>query len=345
LDSGIRIAVDAMGADRGPEALVRGAYLYLRDHINNGVQLFLIGQRERLQSIWDSFRNSRKMRVDFVDAAEIVEMNESVARGLKKRQSSLAIALQMHKRKEVDAIVSAGNTGACMAASVLTLGCLEGVIRPAIAAPFPTSTDRDVVLLDVGANVDMPARNLYQFAEMGSIYASYISKISRPRVGLLSIGEEKVKGNEATLQTHKLLQDSSLNFIGNVEGHDILSGKCDVIVTDGFTGNILLKFGESIKSFLMTKLSRQISSNLFSRIGAFLMHPFLGRIRKSFDSSEYGGAPLLGINGVMIICHGSSNPRAIRNAIRVAEKMIKESVNDHIRGRLSNNHILEKAQS
>ncbi len=331
----IRIAVDAMGADLGPDVILEGAYDYLRGHVGNGVKLFLIGDRERLEKTWSSFKNTEQYSIEFVDAAEVVEMHEPVARGLKKRNSSIAVALRMHREKKVDAVVSAGNTGVCMATGIRNLGRLEGVNRPAIASIFPTLHDKGVVVLDVGANVDSPPQNLVQFAQMGSIYASYISKVNNPTVALLSIGAEKVKGNDATLEAHRLLENSSVNFIGNVEGNDILNGRCDVVVTDGFTGNILLKFGESIKDFVFTKMKRQISSNLFSRAGAILMSPFLKRLKNSFDPTQYGGAPLLGVNGVVIISHGSSNSRAIKNAVRVATRMVKESINEHISSRVS----------
>jgi glycerol-3-phosphate acyltransferase PlsX len=334
-----------MGSDRGPEAVLAGALEYLHSNPNNGVKLFLVGLKDKLSEVWGTFKKTAGYEIEFVDAPEVVEMHEPLARGMKKRNSSLAIALAMHKAGEVDAVVSAGNTGVCMASSIRTLGRLDGVLRPAIASQFPTARRKGMVVLDVGANVDSLPQYLYQFAVMGSIYSAYIYDLKNPTVGLLSIGEEKVKGNEATLQAHNLLEDSSLNFIGNVEGNDILSAKCDVVVTDGFTGNILLKFGESFKNFIFTRVNIQVSSNLFSRAGAILLSPFLRRLRNAFDYSRYGGAPLLGINGVMIIAHGSSNSQAIKNAIRVAVQMVKESVNDHIRERLAGQKIFEKAKS
>jgi len=331
----IRIAVDAMGSDRGPDVILEGAYDYLRGHVGNGVKLYLIGHRERLEKTWGSFKHTERYSIEFIDAPDVVQMHEPVARGLKKRNSSIAVALGMHREKKVDAVVSAGNTGVCMATGIRNLGRLKGVNRPAIASIFPTLRSTGVVVLDVGANVDSPPQNLVQFAQMGSIYSSFVNKINAPSVALLSIGEEKVKGNDATLEAHRLMEKSSVNFIGNVEGNDILTGKCDVVVTDGFTGNILLKFGESIKDFVFTKMKRQVSSNLFSRAGAILMSPFLKRLKDSFDPTRYGGAPLLGVNGVVIISHGSSNPLAIRNAIRVATRMVKESINEHISEKLA----------
>jgi phosphate acyltransferase len=333
-----------MGSDHGPEAILEGAFLYLRERIGNGVKLYIIGQKEKLIDTWNSYKKKTGYSIEFIDAPEVVEMHEPMTRALKKKNSSIAIALRMHREGKVDAVVSAGSTGVCMAHSIRNLGRIEGVIRPAIASFFPTLRDKNVVVLDVGANVDSPPLNLFQFAVMGSTYVSFVNKLPRPTVGLLSIGEEKIKGNEATLQAYDILEKSSLNFIGNVEGNDILAGKCDVIVTDGFSGNILLKFGESVKTYFFTKMRRQVSSNLFSRAGAILLSPFLRRLKNAFDPAKYGGAPLLGVNGVVIISHGASNPRAIKNAIRVAVKMIKESVNDQIRSQLASKKFFEKAK-
>jgi glycerol-3-phosphate acyltransferase PlsX len=345
LKTTVRIALDAMGGDKGPEVVLKGAYDYLRDHVGNGVKLYIVGKKDLLSGIWGSFKKTAGYPIEFVHAGEIVGMDEPISRGLKKKDSSLAVALRMHKLGDVDSVVSAGNTGVCMASGVRSLGRLEGVSRPAITGTFPTLKEKSVVVLDVGANVDSPPQNLYQFAVMGSIYASYINRLNRPTVGLLSIGEEKVKGNESTLQAYKILEKSSLNFIGNIEGNDILTGKCDVVVTDGFAGNIILKFGESIKTYLFTKMRRQVSSNLFSRAGAYLLAPFLKRLKNTFDPAKYGGAPLLGVNGVVIISHGSSNELAIKNAIRVAVRMVHEKVNEHISGKLAGHNIVENVKS
>jgi glycerol-3-phosphate acyltransferase PlsX len=194
------------------------------------------------------------------------------------------------------------------------------------------------VMLDVGANVDVKPENLLQFAQMGVSYSEYILKCKNPRVGLLSIGEEKSKGNDLIIASHELLRRGKFNFIGNVEGRDILDGNTDVIICDGFVGNILLKFAESVKTFLETRIKNQISSNFFSRAGSFLMGPFLRRLRRTFDYAEYGGAPLLGIAGNCVIAHGSSSARAIGNAIRMAVEMVSTGVNDHIRQRIENYH-------
>jgi len=244
----------------------------------------------------------------------------------------------MHKEGLVDAVISAGNTGAVMANAVLTLGRLQGVSRPAIAAAMPNRLERWTLLLDVGANVDVKPDHILQFAQMGVSYAEDILKIQSPRVGLLSIGEESVKGNELTASSHELLaRGKNMTFVGNVEGRDILEGTCDVVVCDGFIGNIILKFAESMKGFLESRLHKQISSNPFSKAGAILMGPFLRRMRRVFDYSEYGGAPLLGINGNCVISHGKSSAKAINNAVKIAVEMIRTDAKGHIKRRIAGN--------
>jgi glycerol-3-phosphate acyltransferase PlsX len=222
-----------------------------------------------------------------------------------------------------------------MASAIFNLGRIEGVSRPAIAMNFPTSNNKPCLILDVGANSNCRADNLLEFAHMGSIYFNHVVNVPNPRVALLSIGEEASKGNDLTVEAHRRLSSSSLNFIGNIEGRDVLRGKSDVVVCDGFVGNILLKFAESIRGYLFGKMKRQISSNLFSRFGAILMGPFLRRMNRTFDYSEYGGAPLLGTNGVTIVCHGSSNASAVMNAIRVAREAVVKEINKHINDQLS----------
>jgi glycerol-3-phosphate acyltransferase PlsX len=252
--------------------------------------------------------------------------------------------MKMHKEGEVGAVFSAGNTGAVMATAVLTLGRVRGVSRPAIAATFPNKHEQTTLLLDVGANVDVRPEHLLQFAQMGAIYSEDILKVKSPRVGLLSIGEEATKGNDLIISSHDLLRKGGFNFVGNVEGRDILEGNCDVVICDGFIGNILLKFAESVKVFLETRVKRQVSSNYFSRAGAILMGPFLRRMKRSFDYAEYGGAPLLGINGNCIIGHGNSSAKAVVNAIRVAGDMIRTDTTAHIERRISaaNNTLVER---
>jgi glycerol-3-phosphate acyltransferase PlsX len=247
--------------------------------------------------------------------------------------------LKQVKEHAADAFVSPGNTGAVMASALLILGRIQGVQRPAITTVFPTETGRPTVVLDVGANADCKPQHLSQFAVMGSVYSSVIFKLDSPRVGLVSIGEERSKGNELIFRARQLLEESNINFVGNIEGRDILAGIVDVAVTDGFTGNILLKFGESIKPMLVSSLRRQVQTNIFSRVGVMLMLPFLRRLRRRFDYAEAGGAPLLGIDGVVIICHGSSNERAICNAVLAAHQMVARQIKERIHDELITNHF------
>jgi glycerol-3-phosphate acyltransferase PlsX len=323
-----------MGADLGPQPLIIGAVEFLKNPINKGMALVLVGDEALIREQLSRLKVNGHLALSVAHASEVVEMHTPATEGLKKKDSSIAVAMRMHKIGEVSAVVSAGNTGAVMATAVLTLGRLEGVSRPAIAAAFPNRHERMTLLIDVGANVDVKAENLLQFAQMGACYAEDILKVKSPRVGLLSIGEESTKGNELTAASHELLRRGSFNFIGNVEGRDILEGNCDVVVCDGFIGNILLKFAESIKGFLETRTRKQVSSNYFSRAGAILMGPFLRRMRRSFDYAEYGGAPLLGINGNCIIGHGKSSSFAINNAIKVAKEMIQTDAKGHIQKRI-----------
>jgi glycerol-3-phosphate acyltransferase PlsX len=266
-------------------------------------------------------------------------MHISATDGVRMRDSSIAVGLRLVKDKQADAFVSPGNTGAVMATSLLTLGRIEGVNRPAITAVFPTATGRHTVVLDVGANSDCKPQHLSQFAVMGSIYSSVIYHHESPRVGLVSIGEERSKGNELIFNAQKLLKHSNINFVGNIEGRDILSGTIDVAVTDGFTGNILLKFAESVQPMLVKSIQRQVQTNVFSRVGVILLAPFLRRMKNRWDYAESGGAPLLGVNGVVIICHGSSNTRAISNAVAAAYEMAAKGIKERIHDELVTNHF------
>jgi len=265
-------------------------------------------------------------------------MHESPSASFRqKKDSSIAIAIQLQKEGKADAVVSAGNTGVVMATSLLRLGRLKGVQRPAIAALLPTKKGY-VTMLDVGANVDSKPLHLLQFAIMGYIYVNYMFNKIRPKVGLLSIGEESSKGNELTQEVHKLLKNlkehNLINFIGNVEGRDVLKGNADVVICDGFVGNIVLKMAESIYDMIMRPLKDFIKGKMRGKVGFMMLKPVFDKLRTQLDYEEYGGAPLLGIKGVSIICHGSSGPRAIMNAIKVAHKYVSEKVNEHIEEQL-----------
>ncbi len=338
--SPITIALDVMGADVGPESIIEGGIEAARE-MGKSLQLVLVGKRELISNVLDKQKDLPE-NIVIENAPHAVAMSDTPTEGVRKKNSSIAVGLGMQKENRAHAFVSAGNTGAVMASSIFILGRIEGISRPAIVGLFPTLRNRPTLILDVGANVDCKPIHLYQFGLMGSVYASLMTGRTAPKVGLLSIGEEKSKGNEQTMGAWDLLKKSGLNFIGNVEGRDILTGRVDIIAADGFVGNILLKFAESVENFLTVSLRRQIQKNLFSRMGAVLMTPFLKKLRRNFDYSEYGGAPLLGVDGVCIICHGSSSPKAIKNAVRVASEMVQTKLVDNIREELILNNNKQK---
>jgi glycerol-3-phosphate acyltransferase PlsX len=271
----------------------------------------------------------------FVDAPGVIDMHDSATSGLRqKKNSSINVGITLHKEGNADAFVSAGHSGAVLSLSTLILGRIEGISRPTIGAFFPS--ERGVcLLLDAGANVDCKPQHLYEFALMGSIYAHEMFGISTPTVGLLNIGEEDSKGNEAAREAHQLLRKSALNFIGNVEGRDILAGKAQVVVCDGFVGNIILKFGESVPAFFKSRLKEVAAQSVVAKLVAGLMRPTLRTALKSMDYEEHGGVPVLGVNGVSIIGHGKSTPKAIRNMILKAEEMVRKQINTHIREALA----------
>jgi len=331
-DRVITITLDVMGADVGPESIIDGGLQAVRE-VGDNLNLVLVGKSEVINDCIRKIDNIPD-NVSVQDAPHAVAMSDNATEGIRKKKSSIAVGLTMQKEGRADAFVSPGNTGAVMASSLLILGRIEGILRPSIGGFFPTTRGNSTLVLDVGANVDCKPVNLYQFGLMGSVYVSLMYGRTSPRVGLLSIGEERSKGNDLIYHTRELFDKSDLNFIGHIEGRDILNGTADVVVTDGFIGNVMLKFAESVEGFLTTQLRRQISTNIFSRIGACLMSPFLRRLRQTFDYAEYGGAPLLGINGVSIICHGSSSPKAIKNAMMVALEMARHHISENIREEL-----------
>jgi glycerol-3-phosphate acyltransferase PlsX len=327
-NSTVRVALDAMGGDRGPEVTVEGAVAAAREL---GSTVILVGDEGVLQTHL-ARHDTGGLPIGIRHAPEAVAMGESPMAALrKKKQSSIRIGLDLVKRGEAEAFVSAGNTGAVMATALVVLGPLPGVERPAIAVVVPTLTHQ-AVLLDVGANVDCKARHLLQFAIMGNVYARDILGQPRPRVGLLSIGEEESKGNELTREAFKEMEDEpALNFIGNVEGRDVFSGAADVVVCDGFTGNVALKISEGLVETMFHLLREELKKDLRGRAGSLLLVPAFRRFKRRIDSSEFGGAPLLGVNGVCMISHGRSTGKAIRNAIRAAEGCVSNAVIAHIR--------------
>jgi glycerol-3-phosphate acyltransferase PlsX len=320
-----RVAVDAMGGDHAPEVVVEGALLAAREF---GVDVTLVGQKDAIARELD--RHAANFPpLPIAEASQVIAMNESPSTGLRKKDSSMKIAFEMMKRGEVQAVVSAGNSGAMMAAGMFVMGTLPPVTRPAISIVVP-SRGKGTVIIDAGANVDCKPVHLLQFAIMGSVYAEQVLAILNPRVGLLSNGEEESKGNELTRAARELIAGAALNYIGYVEGRDIFDGKVDVIVCDGFTGNVVLKTMEGVAGFVGDVLKGAFKKNLPSRLGYLMSRNSLREAYGRIDYAEYGGAPLLGLDGVAIIAHGGSNPRAIKNAIRVAGESVSHDVNRHI---------------
>ncbi len=322
------IAVDAMGSDRAPKPEVEGAILAVREH---DLRVLLVGQQERLRPELAQHSAEARKHIEIVHASEVVSMDEKASKSVRgKRDSSLRVGLRLVREGRAAGFVTAGNTGAAMATAKVVLGGLPGVDRPALAAAMPTETGRAALLLDVGANVDSKPHNLVQFAIMGEIYARAIFGVSHPRVGLLSIGEEEVKGNELTKETFPLLKQLRFNFVGNVEGRDLFQGKVDVLVCDGFTGNVALKISEGVGQMVRTMLKESLESTIAAQVGYLLSRRAFAHFKKRLDHSEYGGAPLLGVKGACIITHGSSNNNAIKNAIRVAAEFVNSGVNVRI---------------
>ncbi|WP_457680888.1 phosphate acyltransferase PlsX [Thermovibrio sp.] len=324
----MRVVLDAMGGDFAPQVPVMGAVQAAKEL---SVKVILTGKEELLKRELSKYSYPKSL-IEVVNAPEAISMDEQPSKALKKRNSSLHVGLRLVKEGKADAFVSAGNTGAVMAVSLFTVGRVKGVERPAITAILPNLTGY-TFLLDVGANVDCKPFHLLQFAVMGSTYAKYVLKEREPRVGLLNIGEEEGKGNELTKEAYKLLKaarSKGLNFIGNAEGRDIYSGKFDVIVCDGFVGNVCLKLSESLAKILAKILREEIEKHFISKLGALTLKPAIKGFKRRIDYAEIGGAPLLGVNAPVIISHGSSNAKAIKNAIKTATEFVESSLNEHI---------------
>ena len=327
------IAVDAMGADRAPKPEVDGAILAARHY---DVEVLLVGQEDvirkelRLHPLW------QRLPIEIVHASEVIGMQEKAAKAVRaKRDSSMRVGLRLVREGRAAGFVSAGNTGACMATAKMVLGALPGVDRPALAAVFPTAQGTATILIDVGANVDSKPENLQQFAIMGDVYfrtifAGQFETAESPRVGVLSVGEEESKGNELTKEAFKLIKELPLNFVGNVEGRDLFNGKADVLVCDGFVGNVALKISEGMAETVRFLLRQSLQATITRQVGFMLSRQAFVDFKKRLDYSEYGGAPLLGIKGVCIISHGSSNANAIKNAIRVAAEFANSKMNQTI---------------
>ncbi len=325
----MRIAVDAYGSDNAPHPEVEGAILAVKEDICQ--QVILTGDEKKLQTELDKYYYDKR-RIRLVNAPELISMDENPSLAAKnKPDSSLVKAISLHKSGEADAMVSAGNTGAVMAASLLLFGRIKNVQRPAIAVTFPTQSNYEVIL-DVGANVDCNAEHLVQFAKLGKLYSEFLFGISRPRVSLLNIGEESAKGNQLVKEVYqKLSEAGDINFIGNIEGKDILKGITDVIVCDGFVGNVMLKTIEGAAISIFELLKEQINKDWIAKLGALLSYPVFTYMKKKLDHTEYGGALLAGLNGISVISHGRSNAKAMKNAIRFAAKISSSGFIKHTR--------------
>ncbi len=337
------IALDAMGSDRAPKPEIEGAIQAARQY---GVRVLLVGPEAAVKAELDRHPAALRLPIEIVHASEYITMDDKVEAVRAKRDSSMRVGLRMVREGQAAGFVTAGNTGAAMATAKVVLGTVAGVDRPALAAVFPTAPGPAAMLLDVGANVDCEPHNLEQFAVMGDIYfrAMFGNMFGTrfgdmfgkkpgtpgPRVGLLSIGEEEAKGNQLTREAFQLLKQLPLNFIGNVEGRDLYNGKVDVIVADGFVGNVALKISEGVANLVRTALKESLKATITSQVGALLSRSAFIDFKKRLDHTEYGGAPLLGLKGVCIITHGSSNANAMKNAVRVAAEFAERGINDSI---------------
>lgn len=335
----MKVAIDAMGGDHAPEEILLGAMAAVKDY---GCDIVLVGDETLLKEAMRKHGVREGEHIFVHHASEVIDMHESPGAAVrKKRDASVVVATRLVKEGECAAVISAGSTGAAVAAALFGLGRLPKIERATIATPIPNLTGT-TMLLDSGANVDSKPKHLVQSAIMGSIYAQYVLGVENPRVGLLSIGEEETKGNELTLSTYPLLsQVQNINFIGNVEGRDIPKGSVDVVVCDGFVGNVVLKFGEGLASAIMRLLKDAVQqSGFLTKMASLMLLPVMKRLRKKLDYAEYGGAPLLGVNGCCIICHGSSKAKAIKNAVRVAKEFTEQQVATHISEMIAKEEVL-----
>jgi glycerol-3-phosphate acyltransferase PlsX len=324
-----RVAVDAMGGDFGPEIVVEGALAAGREL---GVAVRLVGSRKEIGAELRRLGVTSEA-VDVLDAPEVVAMDERVSRSTLKRRSSIQVAMEALRRGEADAFFSAGNTAACWTIAKRVLGTMEEIERPALAAIVPTPRGR-TLLIDVGANASCKARQLEEFAVMGTVYVRRLFGTAEPRVGLMSMGEEEGKGTSLTKQVHDALKGSPLNFVGNIEGHDIFSGRVDVVIMDGFTGNVVLKASEALAGTLMDLLLEELRRTVRRRAGAWLALPALRAVQRKTDPAEYGGAPLLGVKGCCFIGHGRSSAAAVKQGIRAAVEFHTSGVNEELRREL-----------
>ena len=339
----MKIVLDAMGGDRAPGVVIDGAVQAVQEL---GVEIVLVGREEEIRQEL-SRHDTSGLPLSIVHADQVIEMDEHVDAVKSKRDASIRVGMRLVRAGEADAFVSAGNSGAVMASAIFDLRRIRGIKRPALATIYPAAPNR-VLLIDNGANTDPTPENLVQFAQMGAAYVERLWGVRRPRVAIVSNGEEADKGNQLVRQTYPLLQKSELNFVGNAEGKDVTRGVADVVVTDGFTGNVMIKLSEGLVSFLARYLTSELTGGLRAKVGVLLLVPglllclpgvlvllpALRRIAKRMDYAEYGGAPLLGVDGVAIIAHGRSNAKAIKNAVKVAARFVDTDLDAHIADRV-----------
>ncbi len=325
----IKIAIDAMGGDFGPEPIVDGLVAALKS--NNNFTVIAVGNKEQLLSL---IPNNFLNRIEILNATDVISMSDSATDALKRKESTIYKAIDLVKNGQADAIVSAGHSGASMSLATLRIGRIKGISRPAIATLMPTSENQNTLVLDIGANVDCDARNLFEFAIMGQVYAQDVLKLDEPIIGLLSNGEEESKGNEVTKEAYQLIKKLP-NFGGNVEGNDIFKGSVDVVVCDGFIGNILLKTAEGVADTIGTIIKKNLKRSLISIAGAVLMRKVFKNLKVRVDYAEYGGAPLLGVKAPVIIAHGKSNAKAVKNAIFQAITAASSNLNQNIEDRIN----------
>ncbi len=337
-----RIAVDAMGGDYAPDEIVAGA---LRAAAELDVEVLLVGDSAKIHTYLQDHHSQKNLEI--VDADGVISMDEDPTAALRRKpKASINVAMDLVKQGRADAVVSAGHSGAAMAAALLRLGRLKGIDRPAIGAVLPAMlAGKSVIVLDVGANVDSKPKYLEQFAMMGTIYSRYVMGVENPRVGLLNIGEEPNKGNDLAINTHQLMQsNSAIPFIGNAEGRDVLSGRFDVIVCDGFVGNVLLKFAEAVGEVMLQIVREELPQGIRGQLGTALLKPNLKRIKQRMDHAEHGGALLFGVAGVCVISHGSSQAPSIFNAVRLAQDAIHNQVLERIQAYNENHQTLSDEQ-
>ena len=336
----MRIAVDAMGGDFAPEQIVFGA---IRAAKKYDCEIVLVGDEQKIKEVLQRDKSGAHLKISIHHASEVIGMDEHPVTAVRrKKDSSVVVATRLVKDGECDAVISAGSTGAAVASALLILGRIKGIDRATIATPIPNLKGGATLLMDSGANVDSKPKHLLQSALMGSIYSQHVFNVQNPRVGLLNIGEEETKGNEQALATYPLLKSmTTINFVGNAEGRDITKGNFDVVVCDGFVGNVVLKFAEGLAKTILKLIREAIKdSGLLASLGALLLAPVLKKLAKRVDAAEYGGAPLLGVDGCCIISHGSSHAKAVCSAIGVASEYVEENILEHIRTTIEKEEML-----